>query len=139
MSERWIPLLAAIVGLLGGMAGAYIGGSVANEGQQQRFENEQKAETRALRVDAYVGLLQACETAFNTEANISEADLTRRVGDLRAAQARASLMTSSAEVRDAAGGLGPDQGGCGFIPPKEHIAAQQRFVEAAREEVTAGE
>jgi CHASE1-domain containing sensor protein len=46
MSERWVPLLAAVVGLLGGMGGAYVGGTVANEGQQDRFEDERKAEMR---------------------------------------------------------------------------------------------
>jgi CHASE1-domain containing sensor protein len=136
MSERWIPLFAAIVGLLGGMGGAYIGGTVANEGQQQRFENEQKAETRNLRVDAYVDLLTACETAFYTAGNTSETERNRRVGNLRAAQARASLMTSSTEVRTAARELGPNGGGCGSIPPAQHISVQERFVEAAKAEVT---
>jgi hypothetical protein len=44
MSDRWVPIVAAVVGVIGGMGGAYIGGSVANEGQRQRFEEQQVAE-----------------------------------------------------------------------------------------------
>jgi len=125
-----MPLLAATVGLLGGVGGAYIGGVVAIKEQQERFENEQRTETRNLRINAYVDLLMACETTFDTG---------QRVGDLRAAQARASLMTSSNEVQKAADALGPVDGACGDIDDDEHVSAQQRFVDAAKPEVTADE
>jgi hypothetical protein len=140
MSERWIPLVAAVVGLLGGMGGAYVGGSVANEGQQQRFENEQEAETRDLRVDAYADLLKACEAAFFIEGEaLGPVQTSQRVADLRAAQARASLVTSSTEVREAAGELGPNGGGCGMVEEPRHISLEESFIDAAQPEVTAGE
>jgi hypothetical protein len=53
MSERWIPILAAVVGVLGGMGGAFIGGYVANEGQQERFDSERKAQVADSRLETY--------------------------------------------------------------------------------------
>jgi hypothetical protein len=44
MSERWLTVLAAVLGLLGGMAGAAVGGYVANQGQEQRFEHERETD-----------------------------------------------------------------------------------------------
>jgi hypothetical protein len=140
MSERWVPVLAAVVGLVGGMAGAYIGGTVANEGQQQRFEEEQKAETRNLRIDAYVDLLKACETTFYIPADLhgtkrGETEINRRIAVLRAAQARASLLTSLTTVRQAARELQPDGGDCGDVRPARHVSAQESFIEAAHPEI----
>lgn len=128
ISERWIPLFAAVVGLAGGAIGAYVGGSVANEGQQHRFENEQTAETRNLRVDAYAALLAACESAYQTGRSVES--------DLRAAQARARLITSSTEVREAARALGPDSGACGTGEREALDSAEESFIEAAQPEVT---
>ena len=138
MSERWVPLLAAVVGLLGGMGGAFVGGWVANEGQRNQFEDEQEAETRNLRIDAYVDLLDACETAFYIpEEGLSDTERNQRVADLRTSQQRASLLTSRSEVREAARELGPNEGGCGDISTARHISAQESFIEAASLEVTA--
>ena len=53
MSDRWIPVLAAVVGVIGGIGGAYIGGAVANEGQETRFERERAAALQDLRMDTY--------------------------------------------------------------------------------------
>jgi hypothetical protein len=105
MSERWVPLLAAAVGLLGGIGGAYVGGKVANERQQDRFENEQRVEARNIRMDAYVDFLKACETAFNFSDKLDPVQVSRGVGELYAAQSRASLVTSSADVAETAGRL----------------------------------
>jgi hypothetical protein len=138
MSERWIPLLAAVVGLFGGAAGAYVGGSVANEGQQQRFENEQTAEARDLRLDAYADLLRACEAAYEIDEATSPARKSELVGELTAAQARASLITSSTDVQQAADELGPNEGACGKVAGDVHQSAKDRFIDAAQPEV-AGE
>jgi CHASE1-domain containing sensor protein len=54
MAEQWVPVVAAVLGLLGGMAGAAVGGYVANEGQEQRFEHERATQLRDLRTDTYV-------------------------------------------------------------------------------------
>src|SRR5829696_4917095 len=61
MSEHWVAVVAAVLGLLGGMGGAAVGGYIANRGEQQRFEHEPAAEIRDLRLDTYVMLLRAAE------------------------------------------------------------------------------
>jgi hypothetical protein len=144
----WIPLLAAVVGLGGGAIGAYVGGSVANEGQQQRFENEQTAETRNFRLDAYSELLRACETAYFIAREQTGKEVNEAVAALTAARAKASLVTSSTEVREAARELGPDfdpdgPGGkppheraCGHVPRRDLNSAERRFIGAAESEVT---
>jgi hypothetical protein len=40
------------------MGGALVGGSIANSGQEQRFENERRAARHDLRQDAYANYLQ---------------------------------------------------------------------------------
>jgi len=59
MNERWIPVLAAVVGVLGGMGGALVGGFVANQGQTQRFEIERQAAIQDVHTEAYATYLQA--------------------------------------------------------------------------------
>src|SRR5215217_5975710 len=94
MSERWLPILAAIVGVLGGMGGAYVGGSVANKGQEQRFENEQAVRGRDLRRTAFADLLEEA-------AAVQFAPSPKGIDKLTGAEAKADLFANS-EVRDAA-------------------------------------
>ena len=61
MAERWFPVLAAVLGLLGGIGGAAVGGYVANKGQEQQFEEERAARIRDERLDTYVRFLRAAE------------------------------------------------------------------------------
>jgi hypothetical protein len=56
--ERWMPVFIALLGVLGGIGGAFVGGSIANEGQDQRFKNEREAARHDLRQDAYANYLQ---------------------------------------------------------------------------------
>jgi hypothetical protein len=53
MDARWMPVLAAVVGVLGGVGGALAGGAVANSGQEQQFQNERRAAIQDLRADRY--------------------------------------------------------------------------------------
>lgn len=99
MSERWIPILAAVVGVLGGMGGAFVGGYVANEGQQQRFEAEQDARVQDLRRDAYAGFVEeaaSVEFAGDQGQNL--------VDKLLGAEAKAALYADP-ELREAADAL----------------------------------
>jgi hypothetical protein len=93
MSERWIPVVAAIVGVLGGMGGAFIGGYVANKGEQQRFKEEQAARTENFRRDTAVKFLAAAE-------KLRFAGGTGQ--DLLADEAQVSLLFPTSEVRVAA-------------------------------------
>jgi hypothetical protein len=61
MSDRWLPILAAVVGVVGGIAGAYIGASTANAGQNQQFENGRRAARQDLRQNTYANYLQAAD------------------------------------------------------------------------------
>jgi hypothetical protein len=58
---RWLPAFAAALGLIGGIGGAYIGGKVANEGQQKQFENQRIAQIQDLLVADYGKYLRAAE------------------------------------------------------------------------------
>jgi len=66
MDARWMPLFAAAVGVLGGVGGAYIGGVVANEGQERQSQKERTAAMQDLRRDAYgdfLGMAQELQVA----------------------------------------------------------------------------
>lgn len=58
VADRWIPILAATVGVLGGMGGALVGGYISNQGQEQQFEDQRKAARDDLRQDAWANYLQ---------------------------------------------------------------------------------
>lgn len=59
LSDRWIPVLAATLGVVGGMGGALVGGHIANQGQEQQFRDERIAARHDLRQDSYANYLQA--------------------------------------------------------------------------------
>ena len=58
LPDRWLPIVAATVGVLGGMGGALVGGYISNQGQEQQFENQREAARDDLRQDAYANFLQ---------------------------------------------------------------------------------
>jgi hypothetical protein len=93
MPDRWIPILAAAVGVVGGMGGALIGGYVANEGQQERFESERKAEVADARQDVYAKYLGEVTQWIIVGGDGSE---------VATAQGEVFLVSSSADVRDTA-------------------------------------
>jgi len=51
--SRWLPILAAALGVLGGIGGAFIGGSLANAGAEKRLEKERAAQVQDIRIDVY--------------------------------------------------------------------------------------
>jgi hypothetical protein len=95
MTERWVPVLAALLGLIGGMGGAAIGGYVANKGQEQRLEHERATEVRDLRIDTYVNFLRAAEREHSEPSGTDD-----RV--IHTAEAEVSLVAPDAAVRKAA-------------------------------------
>jgi len=98
LAERWVTVLAAVLGLLGGMAGAAVGGYVANEGQEQRFEHERATELRDLRIDTYVKFLRAAEGEHNRPVETQDVIV-------RTASAEVSLVARDPAIRDAASKL----------------------------------
>ncbi len=57
--DRWIPIVAATVGVLGGMGGALVGGYISNQGQEHQFDRQLQAARDDLRQDSYANYLQA--------------------------------------------------------------------------------
>ncbi len=115
------------LGLVGGMAGAYVGGSVANEGQQQRFENERQTRIENLRIDTYASYLRELAN-WNYVGGVPS-----RVS---AAQAEVLLIFSSSAVREAAVQLfsaaEKDSESAAFRN------ARNRFIDLAQQEVDVG-
>jgi hypothetical protein len=99
VSERWIPVLAAVVGLLGGMGGAFIGGYVANKGQEQRFENEQEVRAEELRRTTYADFLQAA-----ANVNQGSGDVNEQLARADTAEAKVNLFANT-DTREAASAL----------------------------------
>src|SRR5918995_5917167 len=130
MGERWIPVMAAILGVAGGMGGAYIGGSVANEGQQQRFEHERAAEIRDLRLDTYVILLRAAELEH---ADPPETD--DRV--VRTAEAEVALVAPTVAIREAASRFAAYA--LDFTSEQEYTRLRAEFIDLAQAEIEPGE
>jgi hypothetical protein len=141
VSERWIPVLAAVVGVLGGMGGAFIGGYVANEGQEQRFQDEQEVRAQDLRRNAYADFLQAAaDVQFSEEENPSENPVDKLIG----AQAKAALFANS-DVQGGATALVDavrHRGDCYREAEEEedcYGTAQSQFVDAAKAQLEAGD
>ena len=61
MNERWIPILAGVIGVVGGVGGAVVGGVIANEGQEKQFEKDRAAQLQDLREQTYVKFVGAAE------------------------------------------------------------------------------
>ncbi len=75
------------------MAGAYVGGSVANAGQQQRFDNERQTRIENLRIGTYTAYLREL-ASWNDVGGVPS--------KVSAAQAQVLLVSSSPAVRNAA-------------------------------------
>jgi hypothetical protein len=94
VNERWIPILAGVVGVIGGIGGAVAGGWVTNEGQQQRLDDQRAAELRKLRIESYSNFTRELEES---------AQLGGLQAEVRAAHARVLLVATSPTLREAAG------------------------------------
>jgi hypothetical protein len=82
VNERWIPILAGVIGVVGGVGGAVVGGVIANEGQEEQFEKDRAAELQDLREQTYVKFVGAAERVHqlggetaNAEANAAFAEV----------------------------------------------------------------
>jgi hypothetical protein len=122
-----VPILAAVLGLVGGMAGAYVGGSVANAGQQQRFDNERQTRIENLRIATYTSYLREL-ASWNDVGGVPS--------KVSAAQAQVLLVSSSPAVRTAAIEL--------FVAAERNSesaafrSARGRFIVLAQREVNVG-
>jgi hypothetical protein len=131
LSDRWIPLLAAVLGVLGGVAGAAVGGYVANEGQEQQFEHERAMELRDQRTATYVKFVEAVEAEhFEAPETADRA--------IRTAEAEVALVAFRPAIRQAASELtdyvleGLSGGG-----EQEYARRAEAFLELAHDELDA--
>jgi hypothetical protein len=106
MPERWwIPVLAAVVGLIGGVGGAYVGGEVANRGQEQQFENQRTAELQDLLIGAYARYLRDASATFVAVAEdkqIAHAHTKALAGQALASETEVEFLAAPSAVDDAA-------------------------------------
>jgi CHASE1-domain containing sensor protein len=128
MAEQWVPVVAAVLGLLGGMAGAAVGGYVANEGQEQRFEHERATQLRDLRTDTYVRFLRAAEREHTRAPETDD-----RI--VRTAEAEVALV-APASVRRAAALL--TENALEFSTEKDYVRLRDRFIDLAQAEIDTG-
>ena len=131
VTERWFPVLAAVLGLLGGVGGAAVGGYVANKGQEQRFKEERALRIRELRIDTYVKFLRAAENEKSHAPEVEDSILYT-------AAAEVALVAGSAELRQSADTLTDRAIDYDEAAPKPYNAARDSFVELAHAEIEAG-
>jgi hypothetical protein len=94
-----MPLLVAAVGVAGGVGGAFVGGKMANEGQEKQSESERAAAKQALRVDAYADYLGSAEALVGKlSLDFSESESKEAVIRLLSDGARAVIVAGQAEV-----------------------------------------
>jgi hypothetical protein len=99
---RWLPILAAALGVLGGVLGALVGGTIANNGQKDRFESERAAAIQDLRVEAYSDYVGAAEQiSVALQGTFPDAEKRAAIQRVVTAGARVLLVTDENEVRKA--------------------------------------
>ena len=129
MPEHWVSVAAAVLGLLGGMGGAAVGGYIANRGEQQRFAHERAAEIRDLRLDTYVTFLRAAEREH------SQYQTADRV--VRTAEAEVALVAPTVAIREAASRLAANA--LEATSEQDYTRLRDEFIELAQAEIEPGE
>jgi len=133
MPERWwIPVLAAVVGLIAGVGGAYVGGEVANKGQQQQFENQRAAEVQDLLIAAYARYLRdatATAAATGDDRQQKHAKTKELAARALASETEVEFKAASPAVDDAARRLYDAVTRPQLLDTFE--AERQRFIDAA--------
>jgi hypothetical protein len=138
-----MPLVAAGLGVLGGVGGAFVGGYLANEGQESRFETERVAAIQDRRIETYGTFLGTAREVLGTIlAQRSREDEAEVFVRLFSAEARVALIAESAEVENAARAVREaataDSGGESEDELQEQYEARiDDFLDAAREEIEA--
>lgn len=130
MNDRWLPVLAAILGVLGGVAGAAVGGFVANKGQEQRLEAERDSRRLDQRIDAYVRLLRATENEVAAAGDYEDTIF-------RTAAAEVVLVARNPELRRAAVRLRDTTVNYEETNTGAYTQARDRFIDLANADIEA--
>lgn len=129
MPEHWITVVAAVLGILGGMGGAAVGGYIANRGEQQRFEHERAAEIRDLRLDTYVMLLRATEREHAQPVETDD-----RI--VRTAEAEVALVAPTVAIREAASRFAANA--LDATSEQDYTSLRDEFIHLAQAEIEPG-
>jgi hypothetical protein len=139
--ERWVPVFIALLGVLGGIGGAFVGGFIANEGQDQRFKNEREAARHDLRQDAYANYLQEgygylfqIQLKRAEVVEVTNEELKARAQALVGAQAAVALF-GNVEFQDLANDL---TNALGREDEDASIALLIKFTNLAKEDLDLG-
>ena len=132
MSDRWFPVLAATLGLLGGVAGAAVGGYIANKGQEQQFRQERAERIRDLRMDTYAKFLRAAENEKVNGPRV--ADSIGATAELEVELVARTDALRRAAVQFAQRAMNWDGG-----DDSEYLETRSAFIELAHGEIETGE
>jgi hypothetical protein len=141
-----MPIVAAAIGLLGGLGGALVGGWLANETQERRFEKERAAAKQVLLRETYGTYIGTAQEVWATAlSGRSPKEINAVAVRLFVAGARVDLVAENDKVSAAAielrDVLTPEEG---TYPEGEEGERQQgadykeatkNFLEVARDEI----
>ena len=130
MNERWIPILAGVIGVVGGVGGAVVGGVIANEGQEEQFENNRAAEVQDLREQTYVKFVGAAETVHQLGGQSANAEASAALAEV--VLLSPTLEQQASEVFELASQTTGEEGDPAEAAYVQHL---DRFVLLAQKEV----
>jgi hypothetical protein len=88
-----MPIVAAGIGLIGGLGGALVGGWLANEGQEKQLKSDRAAAAQELRRDAYGEFVgSADEVALTLLASAPEDEIRSAFRRLLVTKARVLIV-----------------------------------------------
>jgi len=142
-----MPIFAAGLGVLGGVGGAFVGGSVANEGQREGFKRQRAAAMQDLRIEAYANFLGTAEGLVGGyAAGSTDAERRTALVKLLSAKARGLIVQENPDVGNAAYEVATAITGDGRPKNRSHQqeladykAAAEVFVALARHEISESE
>jgi hypothetical protein len=142
MNARWMPVLAAVVGVLGGVGGAIAGGAVANSGQEQGFDRERLAAIQDLRIEVYGNYVATAEeVAGKILEDSPHEEIAAGLIGVIAAKGRVLMVAQDEAVARAALNVtaelntAVEEGATTQDDLKDYISAADNFVVLARDEI----
>jgi hypothetical protein len=133
--------LAALVGLIGGLGGAAIGGAIANEGQEQRAMDQREAQLQDLAIETYSSYVRIAGTAYIRlagDVSTSEAQKAGLIGVVEGGQAEVAFLTADPEVVTTADRLEQLLAGLADGQPVDdqaYRAVRDEFIQAAENSI----
>jgi transcriptional accessory protein Tex/SPT6 len=104
--QWWVPILVAVVGLVGGVGGALAGGKISNEGQEQQFDSQRTAEIQDLLIATYARYLRDATTVWvfvaNEDPKLEDPHTKQLAAEAFASETEVEFEAASEAVDDAA-------------------------------------